>query len=110
VGVENLRKFVAKNKVKTSTFSHRSLSTEGHLNQIIVEITLMKARRDNGEPDPWLQGISKTIERRKKPAVNRYRLANVVVSEQLRPAVLHFGRALTKDDLETRVKNKSKAL
>jgi hypothetical protein len=45
VGVENLRRFFSKNKVKTSTYPHRSLSRDGHLNQILVEITLMKARR-----------------------------------------------------------------
>jgi hypothetical protein len=53
-----------------------------------VAMTLMKARRDNGEPEAWLQGISKTTESKKKPAVSRYRLANVLSSEQLRPAVL----------------------
>jgi hypothetical protein len=104
VGVENLRKFVSMNKVKTSTFPRRSLSRDGLLNHIIVEMTLMKAHRDNGEPDPWLQGLSKTTESKKKPAVNRYRLANVVLSEQLRPALLQFGLALTKDNLESSVK------
>jgi hypothetical protein len=48
LGVDNLRRFVSKNKVKSS---HRSLSRDGQLTQIIAEISLMKARRDNGEPD-----------------------------------------------------------
>jgi hypothetical protein len=60
------------------------------------------------DPYLWLQGIAKTTESKKKPAVNRYRLVNVVFSEQLRSALLQFGRPLTKDDLESRVKTNQK--
>jgi hypothetical protein len=108
VDVENLRRFVSKNKAKTSTYPHRSLSRDGHLNQILVEITLIKARRENGEPDLWSKGVTKTTESNKKPPVNRYRLANVIFSDLLRPPVLQFGRTLNIDELESRKKTNQK--
>jgi hypothetical protein len=109
VGVDNLRRFVSKNKVKSSIYPHRSLSRDGQLTQIIAEISLMKARRDNGEPDPWLKEKSKkATEPKKKPSTNRYRLANVIFSESVRPAVLQYGRALTKDHLESNLKTNQK--
>jgi hypothetical protein len=68
----------------------------------------MKARRENGEPDLWSKGVTKTTESNKKPPVSRYRLANVIFSDLLRPPVLQFGRALNKDELESRKKTNQK--
>jgi hypothetical protein len=97
VGVENLRKFPSKNKLKTTSFPHRSLSGRGQLNQSLSELLLMKARRVNGEPDPWSK--EKKADEKKKTSVNRFRLANVGFSDHLRSAVLQVGR-LTKEELD----------
>jgi hypothetical protein len=69
----------------------------------------MKAPRDNGEPDPWLKEKNKKATKPKKmPSTNRYRLANVIFSESVRPVVLQYGRALTKEHLESNLKPNQK--
>jgi hypothetical protein len=66
----------------------------------------MKARRDNGEQDPWSK--EKKADEKKKAFVNRFRLANFVSSDHLRSAVLQFGRALTKEGLDEGKKTNQK--
>jgi hypothetical protein len=68
----------------------------------------MKARHEKGEPDPRLTGKSQNANAKKKPTVNRYRLANVVFSDVLRPHVLHFGRVSNKDELTSGIKTNQK--
>jgi hypothetical protein len=46
----------------------------------------------------------KAIEPKEEPLTNRVRLANVIFSESVRPAVLQFGKALTKKHLESSLK------
>jgi hypothetical protein len=71
----------------------------------------MKARRDDGEPaQPEVEAKNKkkATEGKKKPAINRHRLANVIFSESVRPAVLPFGKALKKNDLESNLETNQK--
>jgi hypothetical protein len=50
----------------------------------------------------------KATKPKKMPSTNRYRLANVIFSESVRPAVLQYGRALTKEHLESNLKPNQK--
>jgi hypothetical protein len=102
IKVDLLRKFCVKNGVKTTAPPHKSLRLS--TKKIVVEeIKAKKGRMLNNEPDPWANQTNG--KENSKPAwVNRYRLANVVFSEECRTVVSNRGKSLTREELDLGLK------
>jgi hypothetical protein len=105
IKVDYLRKFCRSNDVRMTEPPHKTLRTGTRL-VVIEEIKAKKGRIVNSEPDPWSKDKDKAD---KKPAwVNRYRLANVVFSEECRPFVAERGKSLTREELDLGMKTDQK--
>jgi hypothetical protein len=98
--VDVLRKFAAKNNIKRSQPPYHSLGRNSTKAVIVHELLQKIARRDNGQPDPWLPSVRATTTDKKCSYVNRYRLDNVVFSDGLREDVL---RSTDNRNLDSRV-------
>lgn len=107
IAVLNLRQFAKKNEIRSSHPPYRKLTRASTQQQIVDEAMNMIARRQNGDPDPWLPSI-KTQTDQYRGYVNRYRLANVVFSEGLQEDVLGRGQCLSKDELDLGLKTDQK--
>jgi hypothetical protein len=102
VGPVSLRRFAARNDVKSSQPPYGSLR-RGTQKLVVDELMYKIARRNNGEEDPWLTKTWKETQCKSSTSVNRYRLANVLFGESVRDVVLKRGQPLTKEDLDQRL-------
>jgi cytochrome c553 len=101
IRVDDLRKFCGKNDVKTTLPPHKSCRSATK-KVMVEEIKAKKGRMQNNEPDPWVN--SKDKDDSKPTWVNRYRLANVVFSDECRPLVSNRGKCLTREELDIGMK------
>jgi hypothetical protein len=112
VSVHYLRKFAMRSDVRKSLPPHYKLSRGSTQQQLVEESLNMIARRENGQPDSWLQPEKPSADKY-LAYVNRFRLANVVFSDGMKDLVLGRGKTLSKDELDvgltTDHKNSTKA-
>jgi hypothetical protein len=102
VKVDLLRRFCVKNGVKTTAPPHKSLRL-GTKKTVVEEIKAKKGRMLNNEPDPWAN-LAEGNDKSKPAWINRYRLANVVFSEECRSVVANRGKSLTREELDLGLK------
>jgi hypothetical protein len=102
VKVDYLRKFCVKIDIRTSTPPYKTVRSAKKA-VVIEAIKAKKGRMLNDEPDPW-KSSKDDKEKGKSPPVNRYRLANVVFSEECRQMVSNRGKTLQRPDLDIGLK------
>jgi hypothetical protein len=84
---------------------HKSLRTSTR-QVVIEEIEAKKGRILNNEPDPWSNDFNKDVG--KSTWVNKYRLANVIFSDECRPFIAQRGKSFTKVELDLGLKTDQK--